>query len=304
MSLSDTPVLDLAGYGCVVYLRTIYQDTSVEVSLLTSKIKVALLSLSTIPQLELCGAHLLAKLLSTVAKDLGLSRESVYAWCDSSIVLGWLNTNHTRLKVFVISRVTQIVSFVPAHQWRYANTGDNPADIASRGMTVQELIRNELWWKGPPWINLPPAEWPRHPDINGFRKLPELRAVTFSYGPSDQQVPHTSSPSSCSQGQQGLRDLSKGLCQNLAETNGRAASCACTTLTTILHCGDRLHGAHSQQIGEPPQTHSDKGLCGSLCLLCHQSHPPRTHHQLTNRYLSCISSFLHRTSRYASLYLL
>ena len=85
----------LLGYGCVVYLRTVYQDISVEVSLVTSKTKVVPLSPSTIPRLELCGAHLLAKLLSTVAKDLGLSRESVYAWCDSSIVLGWLNTNHT-----------------------------------------------------------------------------------------------------------------------------------------------------------------------------------------------------------------
>ena len=29
---------------------------------------------------------------------------------------------------------------------------ENPADIPTRGCTVEELQRNELWWNGPPWL--------------------------------------------------------------------------------------------------------------------------------------------------------
>ena len=41
------------------------------------------------------------------------------------------------------------------------NTKENPADIASRGCTVQQIADNELWWKGPDWLQSPFSEWPK-----------------------------------------------------------------------------------------------------------------------------------------------
>ena len=64
--------------------------------------------------------------------------------------------------------------FIPHKQWRYVPTGENPADIASRGMSPRQLISSELWWKGPPWLSRPPDFWPTHPSPTSV-VLPEAR---------------------------------------------------------------------------------------------------------------------------------
>ena len=144
-------------YGGAVYLRTMNTDTSTTVELLTSKSKLAPKKKQTIARLELCGAHLLSKLLQQTAKDLGIPLDSTYAWCDSAVVLGWLKTSPGRLKTYVSHRVQDTVNRIPSSNWRYVNTLQNPADLISRGVAPGELLRNELWWKWPPWLSQSPA---------------------------------------------------------------------------------------------------------------------------------------------------
>ncbi len=55
----------------------------------------------------------------------------------------------------------------------------NPADLVSRGLYVQELLNCSLWWQGPDWLVLSPEDWPRRPDINLSRELPELKATVL-----------------------------------------------------------------------------------------------------------------------------
>jgi len=42
-------------------------------------------------------------------------------------------------------------------QWNYVPTNINPADDVSRGLTVEELLSNERWFRGPAflWENKP-----------------------------------------------------------------------------------------------------------------------------------------------------
>ncbi len=113
-------------YGCVIYLRIVLENTKTLAFLITAKSKVAPLKVQTIPRLELCGALLLSNLLSRISVDLEIPEDSVYAWTDSSVVLGWLRTPAYRLKVFVAHRVSRIVETVPAQHWRYVHTTSNP----------------------------------------------------------------------------------------------------------------------------------------------------------------------------------
>lgn len=38
----------------------------------------------------------------------------------------------------------------------------------------------ELWWKGPEWLSQDPSQWPKRPDINMSRELPELRKTVLT----------------------------------------------------------------------------------------------------------------------------
>lgn len=166
----------LIAYGGVVYVRTFYADLSVSINLISSKARIAPLKALTVPRLELCGALLLAQLMTAVARDLAIPEESVFGWCDSSTVLGWLNKDPSHLCTFVANRISKLSSLVSSPKWRYVATGSNPADLLSRGVPPQVLGGTPLWWKGPVWLALDPSQWPRRPDINLERELPELKA--------------------------------------------------------------------------------------------------------------------------------
>ena len=164
-------------YGCVIYLHALHQDTSISVRIVTAKTKVAPLAGATIPRLG--GALLLPRLLSTVARDLNIPTEHLYAWCDSSAVLGWIKSAPSKMKTNVSNRVQKLVELVPPGNWRYISTNHNPADHASRGLFPRCLIACDLWWQGPAWLKLSPAQWPLRQDLDRNKTLPELKATAL-----------------------------------------------------------------------------------------------------------------------------
>ena len=46
------------------------------------------------------------------------------------------------------------------YDWGYVSSKANPADKITRGLTATVLVRNELWFNGPPFFHLPPNRWP------------------------------------------------------------------------------------------------------------------------------------------------
>ena len=78
-----------SAYSGVIYLRMVDSNGRLHVPLVTSKTKVAPIKRLTIPRLELCGARLLADLLSHVKKKtFRIPLVDVYVWTDSTIVFG------------------------------------------------------------------------------------------------------------------------------------------------------------------------------------------------------------------------
>ncbi|XP_036347035.1 uncharacterized protein LOC118756379 [Rhagoletis pomonella] len=80
------------------------------------------------------------------------------------------------LKGFVSNRVSQIQEATTVSDWRYINTADNPADCASRGLTMAQLVDHHLWWHGPSCLSQPEASWPQ-PLLKAPEKLSESKPV-------------------------------------------------------------------------------------------------------------------------------
>ncbi|XP_029163650.1 uncharacterized protein LOC114935056 [Nylanderia fulva] len=158
-------------------MMTTMRDGRVEVTLLTARAKVASVKKQSVPCLELCGAVLVARLLHRVAHDLDLEDVPVVAWTDARVVLCWLRSHASRWRPFVAHRVAEVQSLVPGERWRHVPTASNPADVATRGIPVSELLGLDLWWRGPVWLRGPTTAWPVVGDLGAHHEEEEKRAV-------------------------------------------------------------------------------------------------------------------------------
>ncbi|XP_031336996.1 uncharacterized protein LOC116166263 [Photinus pyralis] len=150
----------LTSYGAVVYLQSIANKN--QIHLLCAKTKVSPIKLVTIPRLELCAAHLLARLLHFVINcyQSRLNIAKVYAFSDSTVTLNWIATCPTKLPMFVANRVTQINSLIDPLSWYHIDGKNNISDCLSRGLTPLQFISHVSWKNGPDWMRLDFLEWP------------------------------------------------------------------------------------------------------------------------------------------------
>ena len=119
--------------------------------LLIAKARVAPVKVVTVPRLELLGAVLSTSLVACINSNLDhpFNENNTYYWTDSMNVLCWLRNQSRDLKTFVANRVSHIQRHSDISQWQYINTTQNPADLATRGLSVEQLQNSDLWWKGP-----------------------------------------------------------------------------------------------------------------------------------------------------------
>ena len=57
-------------------------------------------------------------------------------------------------------RVGEIHEFSAPKQWGYVHTDVNPADLGTRGRTVEELASADVWWNGPEFLKKTKQDWP------------------------------------------------------------------------------------------------------------------------------------------------
>ena len=134
---------DASGKGvCAALYAVITQTYGSGVGLVTVRARLVKLGLS-IPRLELVSGHMATNLITNARAALkGFPIGELHCWLDR------------------IKGAGEIVSGQEEHseiKWRHVKSEENPADLGSRGGSVEGV---ELWWKGPKWL-ADREQWPR-----------------------------------------------------------------------------------------------------------------------------------------------
>ena len=147
-------------YGQVSYLRLENAEGEVSCSMLIGKARVAPLKMITIPRMELTAATLSVKMSKILKEELEYKNYDEYYWTDSQVVLSYLNNPSKRFKVFVANRVATILDHSTKEQWRYVPSSQNPADDASRGLSIKKFLENKRWFCGHDFLLVCPGVRP------------------------------------------------------------------------------------------------------------------------------------------------
>nr|CAI5826088.1 unnamed protein product [Callosobruchus analis] len=166
----------ILAYGACIYIRCSLCSNQFYSQLLCAKSRVAPLKQVSLPRLELCGCVLLANLAKKVKESLRINFNKHYFWTDSMIALAWIDNNPTKWKTFIANRVSEIQSLTNTTDWHHVKSQENPADLLSRGTTVNALSHSDLWWFGPAWLQTNNQNWEICEPVC-MSDLPEMRTV-------------------------------------------------------------------------------------------------------------------------------
>ena len=117
-------------------------------------------------RLELTAALLGARMAEQHMAATETQYEEVLAFTDSQVTCHWLWSNTEHHTEYVRDRVNAIRNIIPPQNWRHVAGIENPADLASRGCTMAELINHDTWINGPTWLKKPRSQWPSLPADN------------------------------------------------------------------------------------------------------------------------------------------
>ena len=139
------------GVGACSYLRQTDDRGNVCCNLIIAKSKVAPMKPTTIPRLELQAAVLASRLSSVIRRELQQKIDQEFFWSDSKVALGYIQNSSKRFHIYVANRVQEIREATQPEQWRHIDSEHNPADAASRGMSIKSLKLSN-WLKGPEFL--------------------------------------------------------------------------------------------------------------------------------------------------------
>uniref|UniRef100_A0A914P715 Integrase zinc-binding domain-containing protein n=1 Tax=Panagrolaimus davidi TaxID=227884 RepID=A0A914P715_9BILA len=148
-------------YGVAVYIIKVTENGRFPTLLITKGRLIPLKFLKyCIARKELLGVVLAFELLIYLLNTFPDLFQLAEIQTDSTTVLHWWRNSESRDR-FINNRMIKIKSHdIPL---RYVPTDYNPADIISRGCTIDELKDDELYWRGPLYLTQAVEYWPVEP---------------------------------------------------------------------------------------------------------------------------------------------
>ena len=69
------------------------------------------------------------------------------------IALSWIKGEPHKWKTFVANRVAEIQGLTAPAYWCHCSSSQNPADLLTRGLYADKLIKIQTWLDGPRWLS-------------------------------------------------------------------------------------------------------------------------------------------------------
>lgn len=190
-----------SGHGTVSYLLLKNSRNVLHCSFVLGKARVAPIKPVTIPRMELTAAVMAVRIDKMLQAEIEFPLKHTIFWTDSTVVLKYLHCKTACFRTFVANRITTIRENSEISQWRYANSILNPADQASRGVPVNEFLKNKDWIFGPSFLKQSVKQWPTMPDdvSQMDSEDPEMKSgttvavITSTEDPIEQLLSHYSS---------------------------------------------------------------------------------------------------------------
>ena len=121
----------------VAYLRSQPKAYSADSAFVFGKCIVAPMRHPSMPQLEMQADVMAVKL-----NEHEMKINSCSFWSDSTTVLQWIHSYHRKQQVFMANRVAEILDTTDVSQWKHVSGINNPADIGTREINIEELKKS------------------------------------------------------------------------------------------------------------------------------------------------------------------
>ena len=131
------------------YLRLVNSQGNFHCSFVLGESTPASLKPVTIPRMELSAAVLSTRLERMIREALEYGIEESFFWTRSTCVLRYADNQDRKYQTFVTNRVSAISEQSSPTQWKYVETDLNTSDDASRGLTVDAIVKSNRWCMGP-----------------------------------------------------------------------------------------------------------------------------------------------------------
>ena len=139
-------------FAATVYSRVTSRGGEISTNLIMAKSRVSPLKNESVARLELVACVIGTRLLKAVNQAYKIPKENIYFYTDSRNALCWINTPSHKAKTYVYNRTAEVQRTSKLTQWGHVPTDVNPADIATRFITTEDLRDNNIWFEGPPFL--------------------------------------------------------------------------------------------------------------------------------------------------------
>lgn len=164
-------------HAAVAYL--VRRSGSVTHTLLVKAVSHINQKVTFIPRLEAESIKLAVKLAEEVMREVKEPLQSIRIYNDNTAAIAWAKTGKAPNEIIRVVRKTRLIieqlDLIRPTDVEFVPTKENPADLATRGCSLEALKQHHLWWNGPSFLLKPRSEWPQCQERIPVRKEGDKR---------------------------------------------------------------------------------------------------------------------------------